>query len=102
MTRWSKASTLRKTMTCTGVTPWVDASSRTRYEARGSDRSTSEKSSMLVLLDQNFEAFENHEAQRMPVIAELISTRLSCAQAWWAVSKFKEIGKLRWSRRANS
>ena len=55
---------------------------------------------LLVLLDQDFEAFEIHEAQREPVIAALTApgSRARNERGAMAVSKFKAIGNLRWRR----
>lgn len=56
---------------------------------------------LLVLLDENFEAIEIYEAEREPVI-EALDEPGSIARnerGAPAVSKFKAIGTLRWSRR---
>ena len=57
---------------------------------------------LLVLLDQNFEAFAIYEAERVPVIAALTApgSRARNERGAMAVSKFKSIGKLRWQRTA--
>jgi uncharacterized protein DUF6998 len=59
---------------------------------------------LLVLLDQDFEAFEIYEADRTPVIATLAApgSRARNERGAMAVSKFKAIGKLRWRRAATS
>ncbi len=55
---------------------------------------------LLVLLDQDFEATEIHEAERTSVIAALIAPGFKARNERnaMAVSKFKQIGKLRWCR----
>ena len=57
---------------------------------------------LLVLLDQNFEAFAIYEAERAPIIAALTApgSRARNERNAMAVSKFKSIGKLRWQRTA--
>jgi len=57
---------------------------------------------LLVLLDQNFDAFAIYEADRAPVIATLTApgSRARNERCAMAVSKFKSIGKLRWQRTA--
>ena len=55
---------------------------------------------LLVLLDENFEAFEIYEADRAPVI-EALSAPGSIARnerGALGVNKFKAIGTLRWRR----
>jgi len=53
---------------------------------------------LLILLDQNLEAFAIYEAERAPVIAALTApgSRSRNERGAMAVSKFKSIGKLRW------
>lgn len=55
---------------------------------------------LLVLLDQNFEAFAIYEADRAPVVAALTApgSRARNERGAMAVSKFKSIGRLRWQR----
>jgi hypothetical protein len=55
---------------------------------------------LLVLLDENFEATEIHEAQRAAVLAALSApgSKARNERGALAVAKFKAIGKLRWSR----
>lgn len=57
---------------------------------------------LLVLLDQDFEAFAIYEADRKPVIAALTApgSRARNERGAMAVSKFKAIGKTRWLRAA--
>jgi len=57
---------------------------------------------LLVLLDQNFDAFAIYEAERAPIIAALTApgSRARNERGAMAVSKFKSIGKLRWQRTA--
>jgi hypothetical protein len=57
---------------------------------------------LLVLLDQNFEAFAIYEAEHAPIIAALTApgSRARNERNAMAVSKFKSIGKLRWQRTA--
>lgn len=57
---------------------------------------------LLVLLDQDFEAFAIYEADRNPVIAALAApgSRARNERGAMAVSKFKAIGKARWLRAA--
>ena len=59
---------------------------------------------LLVLLDQDFEAFEIHEAQREPVIAELTrpGSRARNKRGAMAVRKFIRIGEERWRRSADA
>lgn len=55
---------------------------------------------LLVLLDQNFDAFAIYEADRSPVIATLGApgSRARNERGAMAVSKFKSIAKTRWQR----
>jgi hypothetical protein len=55
---------------------------------------------LLVLLDENFEAFEIHEAQRADVLAALSApgSKARNERCALAVSKFKAIAALRWKR----
>ena len=55
---------------------------------------------LLVLLDENFDAFEIYEAEREPVLAALTApgSRARNERGALAVSKFKSIGSLRWRR----
>ena len=55
---------------------------------------------LLVLLDQNFEALEIHEAQRADVIKALSSpgSKARNERGALAVSKFKSIARWRWRR----
>jgi hypothetical protein len=55
---------------------------------------------LLVLLDENFEAFEIHEAERANVLAALSApgSKARNERGALAVSKFKSIAKLRWDR----
>jgi hypothetical protein len=54
----------------------------------------------MVLLDQNFDAFEIHEAQRADIVAALTApgSKARNERGALAISKFKAIGKLRWTR----
>lgn len=55
---------------------------------------------LLVLLDENFEAFEIYEALRGPVIRALTEpgSKARNERGALGVNKFKAIGKLRWKR----
>jgi hypothetical protein len=55
---------------------------------------------LMVLLDQNFDAVEIHEAQRDAVIAALSApgSKARNERGALAISKFKAIGQLRWRR----
>jgi hypothetical protein len=55
---------------------------------------------LLVLLDQNFEAFAIYEAERASVIAALTApgSRARNERGAMAVSKFESISRLRWKR----
>ena len=55
---------------------------------------------LMVLLDQNFDALEIHEAQRADIIAALVvpGSKARNERGALAISKFKSIGKLRWAR----
>lgn len=55
---------------------------------------------LLVLLDQNFDATEIHEAEREAVLAALAApgSKARNERGALAVTKFKTIGKLRWRR----
>lgn len=57
---------------------------------------------LLVLLDENFDATEIHEANRRAVAAALAApgSKARNERGALAVSKFKAIGKLRWRRGA--
>jgi hypothetical protein len=57
---------------------------------------------LLVLLDENFEAKEIYEAQRAEVLKALSApgSKARNERGALAVSKFKSIAKLRWSRDA--
>jgi hypothetical protein len=56
---------------------------------------------LLVLLDENFDALEIHEAQRPAVLDALAApgSKARNERGALAVSKFKSIGKLRWCRK---
>jgi hypothetical protein len=56
---------------------------------------------LLVLLDENFDALEIHEAQRPAVLDALAApgSKARNERGALAVSKFKSIGKLRWRRK---
>jgi hypothetical protein len=56
---------------------------------------------LLVLLDENFDAIEIHEARRKPVLAALAApgSKARNERGALGVNKFKAIGKLRWKRR---
>ena len=56
---------------------------------------------LLVLLDENFEATEIHEAEREAVIAALTApgSKARNERGALGVTKFKAIGKLRWRRK---
>jgi hypothetical protein len=55
---------------------------------------------LMVLLDENFDAIEIHEAQRSAVVAALSApgSKARNERGALAVSKFKGIGTLRWKR----
>ena len=55
---------------------------------------------LMVLLDENFEAFEIHEASRAAVISALTApgSKARNERGALSVSKFKAIGKIRWRR----
>jgi hypothetical protein len=55
---------------------------------------------ILVLLDENFDATEIHEAERDVVIAALAApgSKARNERGALAVSKFISIGRLRWRR----
>lgn len=55
---------------------------------------------LVVLLDENFDAIEMHEAEREAVIAALAApgSKARNERGQLGVSKFKAIGKLRWLR----
>jgi len=53
---------------------------------------------LMVLLDENFDAVEIHEAERVAVLAALAKpgSKARNERGALAVSQFKKIGKLRW------
>ncbi|PYX26456.1 MAG: hypothetical protein DMG82_01400 [Acidobacteria bacterium] len=55
---------------------------------------------LMVLLDENFDAVEIYEAERIDVLRELATPGSVARNERGAlgVSKFKAIGRLRWSR----
>lgn len=55
---------------------------------------------LLVLLDENLEAFEIHEAMRVDVLAALSvpGSKARNERGALAINKFKTIGKKRWQR----
>jgi hypothetical protein len=55
---------------------------------------------LLVLLDENFDAVEIYEAERIPIVAALTApgSKARNERGALAVSKFKSIGGLRWRR----
>jgi hypothetical protein len=55
---------------------------------------------LLVLVNENFDAYEIHEAEREAVIAaiNLPGSKARNERRALAVSKFKAIGRLRWKR----
>jgi hypothetical protein len=55
---------------------------------------------LLVLLDEDFDATEIHEAQRTPVLSALSApgSKARNERGALGLSKFKAIGKLRWRR----
>lgn len=57
---------------------------------------------LLVLLDQNFDAIEIHEAERDAVLVALAApgSKARNERGALAVSKFKAIGRLRWRRQS--
>jgi hypothetical protein len=57
---------------------------------------------LMVLLDQNFDAIEMYEAERMPVVTVLTApgSKARNERGAMAVSKFKSIARLRWRRPA--
>jgi hypothetical protein len=64
------------------------------------DTSKEWDASLLVLLDENFDAIEIYEADRAPLIAALEApgSKARNERGALAVSKFKAIGRLRWRR----
>jgi hypothetical protein len=54
---------------------------------------------LLVLLDENFEATAIYEADRATIIAALTAPGSKARNERWAlgVAKFRSIGRLRWS-----
>jgi hypothetical protein len=57
---------------------------------------------LLVLLDENFDATEIHEAQRADVLTALSApgSKARNERGALGLSKFKAIGKLRWRKPA--
>lgn len=55
---------------------------------------------LMVLLDENFDAYEIHEAERAAIIAKLSIPGSKSRNERWAlaVNQFKAIGRLRWKR----
>ena len=55
---------------------------------------------LMVLLDQNFDAVEIYEAERVAVVTVLAApgSKARNERGAMAVSKFKSIGRLRWRR----
>jgi hypothetical protein len=55
---------------------------------------------LLVLLDENLEALEMHQAERSAIEAALLKpgSRSRNERGQLAVSKFRSIGKERWTR----
>jgi hypothetical protein len=55
---------------------------------------------LMVLLDQDFDAFEIHEADRPAVVAALtaLGSKARNERGAMGVNKFKSIGRLRWRR----
>lgn len=58
------------------------------------------ESVLMVLLDENFDAVEIHEAERTAVLAALAApgSKSRNERGALGVSKFKSIGRLRWRR----
>ncbi len=56
---------------------------------------------LMVLLDQNFDAVEIHEAKRKAVLAALAApgSKARNERGALGVAKFKAIGKMRWRRK---
>ncbi len=56
---------------------------------------------ILVLLDENFDAWQIYEAERASVLAALAEpgSKARNERSQLGVAKFKSIGKLRWSRK---
>jgi hypothetical protein len=59
---------------------------------------------LLVLLDENFEALEIHEAERAAVLKALSApgSKARNERGALAVTKFKSIAKLRWQRNSSA
>lgn len=57
---------------------------------------------LMVLLDENFNATEIYEAERKPVVAAITApgSKSRNERGALGVNKFKQIGKLRWTRKA--
>ncbi len=55
---------------------------------------------LMVILDQNFDAVEIYEAERVPIVAALNAPGSIARneRGALAVSKFKSIGRLRWRK----
>ena len=55
---------------------------------------------LVVLVDENFDAYEIHEADRDPVIAAILAPGSKARNERWslALNQFTRIGRLRWER----
>lgn len=55
---------------------------------------------LMVILDQNFDAVEIYEAERLPIVSALTAPGSIARneRGALAVSKFKKIGRLRWKK----
>lgn len=55
---------------------------------------------LVVLVDENFDAYEIHEADREPVIAAILAPGSKARNERWslALNQFTRIGRLRWER----
>ncbi len=55
---------------------------------------------LVVLVDENFDAYEIHEAERDPVIAAILAPGSKARNERWSLglNQFMRIGRLRWER----
>lgn len=55
---------------------------------------------LLVLLDENFDTYEIHEAEREPVIAAILAPGSKARNERWslALKQFTRIARVRWKR----
>jgi len=56
----------------------------------------------VVLVDENFDAYEIHEAEREAVIAAILAPGSKARNERWslALDQFTRLGRLRWERAA--